>query len=158
MIRHLTCGNNLNWLMNLNMIYEKLLAGSGSGVLISVTQLVLFDWSNNTGAIEVKTDRSVLEEKSSFKILGLTFSSKPGWGFYIVSIAKRMGALPCSMKFLSLEVALYLYKSTMRPCIEYCCCVWPGTPNCYSKLLDLLQKRTCRTVGPVLNLRHIVEM
>ena len=29
------------------------------------TQLVLFDWSNNTGAINVKMDRSVLEEKSS---------------------------------------------------------------------------------------------
>ena len=29
------------------------------------TQLVLFDWSNNTGAINVKTDGSVLEEKSS---------------------------------------------------------------------------------------------
>ena len=29
------------------------------------TQLVLFDWSNNTGAINVKMDWSVLEEKSS---------------------------------------------------------------------------------------------
>ena len=29
------------------------------------TQLVLFDWSNNTGAINVKMDGSVLEEKSS---------------------------------------------------------------------------------------------
>ena len=37
------------------------------------TQLVSFDWSNNTG---VKIDRSVLEEKSSFKMLRLTFSSK----------------------------------------------------------------------------------
>ena len=27
------------------------------------TQLVLFDWSNNTGAANVKTDGSVLEEK-----------------------------------------------------------------------------------------------
>ena len=27
------------------------------------TQLVLFDWSNNTGAIDVKMDGSVLEEK-----------------------------------------------------------------------------------------------
>ena len=27
------------------------------------TQLVLFDWSNNTRAIDVKMDRSVLEEK-----------------------------------------------------------------------------------------------
>ena len=31
---------------------------------------------------------SVLEEKSSFKILGLVFSSKLDWGSYIISIAK----------------------------------------------------------------------
>ena len=40
------------------------------------TQLVLFDRSNNTSSIDVKMDGSVLEGKSSFKILGLTFSSK----------------------------------------------------------------------------------
>ena len=34
------------------------------------TQLVLFDLPNNTDAIDVKMDGSVLEEKSSFKILG----------------------------------------------------------------------------------------
>ena len=39
------------------------------------TQLVLFDRSNNTDAIDVKMDRSVLEEKSTFKMLGFTFSS-----------------------------------------------------------------------------------
>ena len=39
------------------------------------TQLVLLDWSNNNGSIDVKMDGSVLEEKSSFKILGLTFCS-----------------------------------------------------------------------------------
>ena len=33
------------------------------------TQLVLFDQSNNTGAIDVKMDGSVLEKKSSFKML-----------------------------------------------------------------------------------------
>ena len=52
------------------------------------TQLVSFDWSNNTGSINVKMDGSVLEEKSSFKMLGLTFSSKLDWGSYIISIAK----------------------------------------------------------------------
>ena len=31
------------------------------------TQLVLLDWSNNTGAIDVKMDEFALEEKSSFK-------------------------------------------------------------------------------------------
>ena len=34
------------------------------------TQLVSFDQPNNTGAIDVKMDVSVVEEKSSFKILG----------------------------------------------------------------------------------------
>ena len=36
------------------------------------TQLVSFDWSNNNGSIDVKIDRFVLEEKSSFKMLWLT--------------------------------------------------------------------------------------
>ena len=51
------------------------------------TQLVSFDWSN-TGTIDVKMDESVLEEKSSFKMLGLTFFSKLDWGSYIISTAK----------------------------------------------------------------------
>ena len=54
------------------------------------------------------------------------------------------------MKFLSPEVALYLYKSTMRPCMEYCCHVWAGAPSCYLELLDKLQKWICRIVGPLL--------
>ena len=39
------------------------------------TQLVSFDRSNNNGSIDVKMGGSILEEKSSFKMLGLTFSS-----------------------------------------------------------------------------------
>ena len=39
------------------------------------TQLVSFDQSENS-AIDVKMDGYVVEEKSSFKMLGLTFSSK----------------------------------------------------------------------------------
>ena len=118
------------------------------------TQLVSFDRSKNTGAIDVKMDGSVLVEKTSFKMLRLTFSSKLDWGSYIVSIAKtaskKIGALIRSMKFLSPEFALYLYKSTTWPCMEYCCHVWAGAPSCYLELLDKLQKRICRTVGPSL--------
>ena len=46
------------------------------------TQLVLFDWSNNSGAVDVKMDGS--EEKSSFMVLGLSFSSKWNGGSYIL--------------------------------------------------------------------------
>ena len=43
------------------------------------TQLVSFDRSNSNGSIDVKMGVSVLEEKSSFRMLGLTFSSKLDW-------------------------------------------------------------------------------
>ena len=59
---------------------------AGSGLLISIagkTQLVSFDGSNNTGAIDVKMDGSVLDENSSFKMVGLNFPSKLDWDCYI---------------------------------------------------------------------------
>ena len=109
---------------------------------------VLCNQSNNTGATDVKMDGSVLEEKSSFKMLGLTFSSKLDWGSYIISIAKtaskKIGVLIRSMKFLSPEVALYLYKSTIQPCMKYYCHAWASAPSCYLELLDKLHKRICK--------------
>ena len=87
-------------------------------------------------------------------MLALNFFSKLDWGFYIIFITKtafkKIGALICPIKFLSPEVALYLYKSTMRPCMEYCCNLCTGALNCYLELLDKLQSRICRTFGPSL--------
>ena len=61
------------------------------------TQLVSFDLSNNNCSIDVNIDESVLQEKSSFKMLRLTFSSKLDWDSYIISIGKstfkKIGAL-----------------------------------------------------------------
>ena len=51
----------------------------------------------------MKEDGTVLEEKSSFKMLKLSFSSELDWGSYITSIAKsafkKIGALIRSMFF-----------------------------------------------------------
>ena len=114
------------------------------------TQLVSFDQSENS-AIDVKMDGYVVEEKSSFKMLGLTFSSKLDWGYYIISIAKsackNIGDLIRSMELLSPEVALYLCKSAIQSFMEYCCHVWTGVPSCYLELLDKLQKGICWTVS-----------
>ena len=85
-------------------------------------------------------------------MLGLTFCSKLDWGSFIISIAKsfskKIAALIHLMKFLSPKVALYLYKFTIWPYMEYCCHLWAAAPSCYLELLYKLQKRICRTVGP----------
>ena len=74
-------------------------------ILLSKYDQASFDWSNNTGAIDVKIDRFGLKEKSLIKMLGLIFSSKLDWGNYIISIAKsaskKIRTLIYSMKFLS---------------------------------------------------------
>ena len=76
------------------------------------TQLVLFDQSDNIGSIDVIMDRFVLEGKSSFKILGLSFSSKLDWSSYIISTAKtaskKIGALIRYRKFLTLSCSVSL--------------------------------------------------
>ena len=94
-------------------------------------------------------------------MLGLTFSSKLDWASYMISIAKtaskKIGALICSMNFLSPKVAPYLYKSTIQPSMEYYCPVLAGASSCYLELLDKLQKRICRTVA-LLNLELTIDM
>ena len=67
------CGLGKKWLVDFN-------AGK--------TQLILFDQSKNSGSFDVKMDGSVLEGKSSFTKLGLTFSSRLDRGSYNISIAK----------------------------------------------------------------------
>ena len=75
-------------------------------------------------------------------MLGLTFSSKLDWGSCIISnaksVSKKIGTLIHSMNFFSPQVALYLYKSTIRACMECCCHMWAGAPSCCFELLDNL--------------------
>ena len=72
------------------------------------------------------------------------------WGWH--SLLNWIGALTliCSIKSLSPEVALYLYKSTIWQCMEYCCHIRAGAPSCYLELLDKLQKWMCWIFGPSL--------
>ena len=94
------------------------------------------NWFRLTGLITMvllicEMDGSVIAEKPAggktlmrliFK--GLTFSTKLDWGSIAKTSFKKTGALICSMKFLSLEVALYLYKSTIRLCMKCFYHVW----------------------------------
>ena len=63
---------------------------------------------------------------------------------------KKIVALICFIAFISPVVALYLYRFTIQPCIEYWCHLWTGACNCYLHISDKLLKQVCRTVGPSL--------
>ena len=59
----------------MNLVYGRLDRGRKWLVNFNAgkSHLVLFDRSHNIGAIDVKMDGSVIEEKLSFKMLVLTF-------------------------------------------------------------------------------------
>ena len=137
--------------MNLNLIYKTLWTGARSGLLISMLEKV--NWFCLTSRIApVLFMWKWIGLFSSFKMLGLPFSSQLDLGSYIISTAKttskKIGDFIHFMKYLSPEVALYIYKSTIQPSLECCCHVLTNSPSCYLELLDKLQKLICRTVGP----------
>ena len=125
-----------------------LLADFSAGKL----QEVLFDRSFNNGAVVVKMNGSVLEEKSSFEMLGL-FSLLNWIGaltlFLLLKLPPRK-LEPWLVLWSFFLLRLQCLCKTIRPCMEYCCPVGTGTSNCYLNLLGKLQKRICRTVGPSL--------
>ena len=92
-------------------------------------------------------------ELPSFLLLGLTFTRSLDWKPYIQSTAKaalrKVGSLYRTQCFLTPESILYLYKSTIQPCMEYCSYIWGGgAPRSHGlDLLDRVQKWVVSLVG-----------
>ena len=83
-------------------------------------------------------------------MLGQSASSKLNWSSYIAFVAKtasnNIETLIRSIKLLCPDFALYIFKSAIRPRMEY----WCYAPTSYVDMLDKLQKPVRRTVAPTL--------
>ena len=96
---------------------------------------------------------NLLTKSSTLRLLGLSFRTDLSWKPYIQTIAKSASAKVASLftrHFLTPDSILYLYKSLIRPCMEYCCHIWAGSSNDALSLLDKVQKRIVNVVGPAL--------
>ena len=63
-----------------------------------------------------------------------------------------MGSLYRAQRFLTPESILYLYKSTIRPCMEYCSHIWGDAPRSHGiDLLDRVQKLVISLAGSELS-------
>ena len=156
-IRHLICGHNWNWLLNLSLIYETLWAGVGSGLLISMLEKIY--WFYWTGLITLvllmwKWMGLFLRKNHLLRCWG--WLSLLNW-IRALTLSRLLKVPPRKLepwyaiwKFLSPKVTLYLYKSTIQQCMEYYCHVWVGFPSSYLEFLDKLQNWICRTIRPSL--------
>ena len=78
----------------------------------------------------------VLAYSEDLRILGMDISSDLSWGKYISGIAKsatmRVGCLSRARKFIPPSALLYLYKTSIRPLIEYCLSTFGQAPRLLS--------------------------
>ena len=76
---------------------------------------------------------------SSFTQLDISVSSNLTWKPHIISIAKHasqeLGFLSRACGYFSPSQLLTIYKSQIRPSLEYCSHVWGGAPNLISIFL-----------------------
>ena len=133
------------------------------------TKLLSFHHHRVTPSLPpISMDGSVLAEAPNFdKLLGLKFTSNLKWNSYLETVgscaAKMVGSLSRSRKFLTSSAILYLYKSQIRPTMEYCSHIWAGSSNNALTGLDVVQKSLRGLVGeelystlPPLSLRRNV--
>ena len=86
-----------------------------------------------------------LDTSTSFTQLGLSLSSNLTWKTHIHSLTKhasqKLGFLVRARGFFSSSHLLSIYKSQIRPSLEYCSHVWGGAPKSTLCLLDKVQSK-----------------
>ena len=92
-----------------------------------------------------------LDISSSITQLGLSISSNLTWKPHINSIAKhasqKLGFLSRARGYFSPSQLLTIYKSHIRPSLEYCSHVWGGSPKSSLHLLDRVQSNAIRLIN-----------
>ena len=160
-MRHLNCGNKQNWLLNLNLIYETLWTCAGNGLLISM--LKKLNWFRLTSLITlvllmyVKMDGSVMKEKSSLGMLGLTFSSNLDWGCLSLLLKLPLRKLEPWFLLWNFFLPRLLCISINLPCTRLLVDVvatWNYWISCKNKYVELLVLHLLPLLSPWI----IVEM
>lgn len=99
----------------------------------------------------IQMSGNLVREQKSISFLGLTVTNDLSWKPYIQSISKqaaqRIGSLYRASSYLPPQTVCYLYKSTIRPLMEYCCHLWAGAPQTHLNLLDRVEKRARNLMG-----------
>ena len=63
----------------------------------------------------------------------------------------KVGFLYRARHYLTPDAILHLYKSLIRPCMEYCCHIWAGASTSMLNMLERIQVRVINMIGPNLS-------
>jgi len=88
-------------------------------------KLLTMNCNNIVNHLSVKMADNDLPESSSFHLLGLSFCKDLSWTDHITSTSKsasmKIDSLCRARGYLTDEAIIHIYKSVIRPSMEYCC-------------------------------------
>ena len=129
----------------------------GTGSLVSFNQsktkqAVISREPNQNFALVLRNGNELDTSTSVTQLgLGLSLSSNLTWKTHIHSLAKhasqKLGFLARARGFFSSSHLLSIYKSQIRPSLEYCSHVWGGAPKSTLCLLDKVQSKAIRLIN-----------
>ena len=117
----------------------------------SKTKQAVISRKRNQNFPAVLMNGDELDTSASFTQLGLSLSSNLTLKTHIHSLAKhasqKLGFLARARGFFSSSHLLSIYKSQIRPSLEYCSHVWGGAPKSTLCLLDKVQSKAIRLIN-----------
>ena len=98
----------------------------------------------------IQMDNTLIKNESSLSMLGVTIDNKLSFKQHInsiaISAARKLGFLFRAKSYFTSARRLTLYKSQVRPVMEYCSHVFAGASDNSLKILDGLQRKVIRLI------------
>ena len=135
---------------------DKLIEWSNKWQLpFNVTKCKVMHYGNNNPNNQYIMNNISLEETPTEKDLGVTFDQNLKFSTHIKNIVSkansRLGIIKRNFSKLTPETLLPLYKTLVRPLLEYCCNIWNPQLKCDFNEIERIQRRATRLILPIMH-------
>ena len=114
------------------------------------TQSMVITSKRNSSIPPVAMSDSQLSHASAITVLGMEIASDLSWKSHILNVAKsaskKIGFLTRAKKYFTPSQRLTIYKSQIRPTLEYCSHIWGGEYKTTLNILNRIQSKAIRLV------------
>lgn len=140
--------NNRNDVVTLQADINTITNWLSSAVNPRKTKLLLLSRKRSPPPVHLEVNSTAISPVDSVCYLGVTISSDLNWAGHIsktCSKAKRqLGILYRHFYLADQKTLAHLYKVTVLPILDYCCCTWDPTYATYINQLESVQRFAAR--------------
>ena len=124
----------------------------------NVNKCKVLHYGRNNNEISYKMNNVVLSEDSSMKDLGVLFNNKLKFDEHIAKITSsansKLGVIKYVLHNIDKEGFLVLFKSIVRPILEYGSSIWYPYLKKHEKKIETIQRRATRMIRGLDNLSY----